>query len=238
MSDVSDASPRLTAKRRAVRRRRLVRIGVAALLLMFVAGAALVVGVSRVFDLRVVMVEGNEIVSGSQLVTTADAPIGTPMVWVDTGLIAGRVASIPAVESAIVSTRWPHTIVVHVTERTLVVQRVHGASWQWVDRSGVVFHETPDKTDGVVVVQTASIENRYLADAVTVAGTLTPPLLERLQFVRVDAPDQITLVLADGQSVVWGSAEESTTKAQVATALLAVDATVYDVSSPSTPTSR
>ena len=51
-------------------------------------------------------------------------------------------------------------------------------------------------------------------------------------------PD-VSLVLKDGREVVWGSAEESETKAEVLATLLAtVQAQVYDVSVPSKPTTR
>jgi cell division protein FtsQ len=49
--------------------------------------------------------------------------------------------------------------------------------------------------------------------------------------------DQISLVLKDGRKVVWGSADQSDTKADVLATLLAgVQAQVYDVSVPSKPT--
>ena len=46
-------------------------------------------------------------------------------------------------------------------------------------------------------------------------------------------------MLKDGRTVVWGSAEESDTKAEVLATLLAtVQAQTYDVSVPSKPTTR
>ena len=57
--------------------------------------------------------------------------------------------------------------------------------------------------------------------------------------VQVTTVDQISLVLKDGRTVIWGSAEESDTKAEVLAILLAtVQAQTYDVSVPSKPTTR
>ena len=51
--------------------------------------------------------------------------------------------------------------------------------------------------------------------------------------------DQISLVLKDGRTVIWGSADESDTKAEVLATLLAtVQAGTYDVSVPSKPTTK
>lgn len=217
----------------------MIAWGLVALAVAMVAGTVWAVAFSSVFDLRRVVVNGNELVAGARIIEVANAPIGEPMVQLDTEAIAGRVSAIPAVASATVSTRWPHSIVVEVTERDLAVQRPQAGRWQWVDPSGLIFHETTARQDGVVVVRTPTMQSRFLADGVAVAAALTPELAARLQHIRVDAPDRITLVLDDGRSVVWGSVDDSPTKAQVATALLAVEgATILDVSSPARPTSR
>ena len=50
--------------------------------------------------------------------------------------------------------------------------------------------------------------------------------------------DSITLTLADGRSVRWGSADESQRKVQVLAILLKQKASVYDVSGPEQPTTR
>jgi cell division protein FtsQ len=56
--------------------------------------------------------------------------------------------------------------------------------------------------------------------------------------VRAQSMDSITLTLADGRSVRWGSADESQRKVQVLAILLKQKASVYDVSVPEQPTTR
>ena len=54
--------------------------------------------------------------------------------------------------------------------------------------------------------------------------------------VQVTTVDEISLVLKDGRTVIWGSADESDAKADVIAILLTtVTASVYDVSVPSKP---
>jgi cell division protein FtsQ len=50
--------------------------------------------------------------------------------------------------------------------------------------------------------------------------------------VSAAEPDQVTLQLNDGVTVVWGSADQAALKAQVLSALMATHARYYDVSSP------
>ena len=55
----------------------------------------------------------------------------------------------------------------------------------------------------------------------------------------IDSVDRITLTLTEGRTLVWGSAEESELKSQVAAALFAsTEAEVYDVSAPRHPTTK
>ncbi|WP_226997259.1 hypothetical protein [Tessaracoccus aquimaris] len=52
------------------------------------------------------------------------------------------------------------------------------------------------------------------------------------------AVDRISFTLSGDREVVWGSAEESELKGQVLSALLSVEASVYDVSAPRDPITR
>ena len=78
-----------------------------------------------------------------------------------------------------------------------------------------------------------------LKEAAEVIAALPQELSLQVDHVEVETVDQISLVLKDGRTVVWGSAEESDTKAEVLATLLAtVQADLYDVSVPSKPTTR
>ena len=58
-----------------------------------------------------------------------------------------------------------------------------------------------------------------------------------VDYVQVATVDEISLFLKDGRQVVWGSADDSETKARVLQDLLkTIEAQVYDVSVPTQPT--
>ena len=63
-------------------------------------------------------------------------------------------------------------------------------------------------------------------------------LARQVDHVEVATVDQISLVLRDGRTVVWGSAEESELKAEVLAPLLSSPGQTYDVSVPGQPTIR
>ena len=76
------------------------------------------------------------------------------------------------------------------------------------------------------------------AEAAAVVSALPDDLAPRVDHVSVATVDQIELALRDGRTVVWGSAEDSAQKAEVLEVLLGQEASVYDVSVPSNPTTR
>ena len=60
-----------------------------------------------------------------------------------------------------------------------------------------------------------------LREAAAVIAALPPDLAGRVDHVEVETVDRITLVLRDGRTVMWGSADESTEKATVLAAAAA-----------------
>lgn len=234
---VSDATPQLRRRRSQRRRHHWVLAAWLVGLTLVLSGVAYLFYGSPAFVARQVRVEGVTLLSSDQVRAQAAVPT-VPLARIDTKQIARRVDALPEVGSVRVRIRYPSSVVIEVIERTPAVQRAEGSRYQWVDAQGVVFHVRTARLPKVVLVRTPSTDQRLLADAATIAGSLTPTLRGRVVHLEARTPDTFTLVLTRGQRVVWGSAENSETKAQVATALLGVKASVYDVSSPSTPTSR
>ena len=52
--------------------------------------------------------------------------------------------------------------------------------------------------------------------------------------VTVPSPDQVTLILSSGVTVLWGSADDAAAKARELAILMQTHARSYDVSSPAT----
>ena len=77
-----------------------------------------------------------------------------------------------------------------------------------------------------------------MKDVATVVSAVAPVLGERITLLQASAVDRIEIQLSDGDTIVWGSAEQSQVKAQVLSVLLSQEASVYDVSAPHAPTTR
>lgn len=234
---IADATLARRRRRSRDRRRRARRLSLIALALAVVLALVWVVGWSPVFATRSVEVRGTSLLTRDEVLARAAVPLGVPVARQETRAIARRAATLRAVDQVHVARSWPHSIVITVTERRPILQRRDAGRYVWSDAQGLVIHEASAPQAGLVTVE-ASDDRRLLTDLASVAAALTPALRAQLDHISATSPDSITLHLRGKRTVVWGSSSESSTKAQVATALLSVKATVYDVSSPANPTSR
>lgn len=233
----------ITGSRRRRRRARAVRTflrGLAVLAaLAIVSGAVWAVGFSPALAATAVEVRGVAVLTSDQVAEVAAVPLGLPLVRLATGPIAGRVTAMSPVATVDVTRRWPHTVVITVTERQPVyfLRRADGTG-SLVDRGGVAYHDVPALPQGLLPVTVARADDRALRDAATVVALLPAPVAERAVSLTVESVDRIVIQLQAGRQLVWGSAEQSELKGQVAVALLTVEASLYDVSAPSHPATR
>jgi len=196
------------------------------------------VSFSSVFAATEVKVSGVSLLSEQQVIDTAAVELGKPLANQDTDAIRERVAGLAPVAEVSVERRFPHTIEITITERTLAYVWLDGGVPRWVDADGVVFHEGEKPAQGAVTAQVATSDQRLLKDVATVVSAVVPLLGERITLLQASVVDQIQVQLSDGDTVVWGSAEQSQLKAQVLSVLLSQEASVYDVSAPHAPTTR
>ena len=228
----------LRAKRHRKRRTRWIVLGCALLCLVLAGVGIWLVSFSSVFAATEVKVSGVSLLSEQQVIDTAAVELGKPLANQDTDAIRERVAGLAPVAEVSVERRFPHTIEITITERTLAYVWLDGGVPRWVDADGVVFHEGEKPAQGAVTAQVATSDQRLLKDVATVVSAVVPLLGERITLLQASAVDQIQVQLSDGDTVVWGSAEQSQLKAQVLSVLLSQEASVYDVSAPHAPTTR
>ncbi|WP_405065882.1 FtsQ-type POTRA domain-containing protein [Kribbella sp. NBC_01510] len=233
------------AQQRFARRQRLVRwrswlpwaIGGALLVL-----AALIVWLfyySSAFAVAGVRVSGADTVPVATIEQAAAAPIGTPLAQVDLRSIADRVRTIPAVEDAQVTRAWPNKIVIVVTERVPVVVVTDGSRFELVDATGTTFKTVPDRPAGLPEAKvTGTRRDVTIRSLVTVSAALPDTLRTQVGSISALSPDSITLNLASGVKVVWGSSDDSERKAEVLSVLMKRKAKVYDVSAPDLPVTK
>lgn len=233
--DVTGARRRRTAARL---RRRLTVVGTLAGVVTAVAGGAWLMGSSDVFSTDEVVTDGLAILTHDQVVEAAAVPLGAPLGRLDADAVEDRVRQLPAVADVDVSARYPHTVVVRVTERVPVLDVVAGTSHTWVDGAGVAFHESDAAPEGAMTARGVLHDADLLAAYAEVLDDLPPGVREEAEAVTGRTPDSISLLLEDGRRVVWGSPEDGELKADVLGVLMSVEAEVYDVSAPGHPTTR
>ena len=182
---------------------------------------------------------GADQLSVAEVERVAAVPLDEPLARVDLDAVSTRVQSLAVVKEVDVVRGWPHTVEITVVEREAVAVVQIGASLRGLDEDGVVFSDFASPPADLPRVQTSSgATTESLREAAAVVSALPDDLVPRVDHVSVATVDQIELALRDGRTVVWGSAEDSAQKAEVLEVLLGQEASVYDVSVPSNPTTR
>ena len=225
--------------RRQWRRRWLAwRYIVAAVLLVaLVAGGVWLVYVSSVLTVKRVDVEGHDLLSRRQVLETARVPQGEQLAQVDIDAIAARVSSLAEVRTVDVSRKWPDSVQIVIEERVAVAVIEIGGRLRGLDAEGVVFDEYAKAPPGLPrISSTSQTTPEARKEAATVVSALPRELSAMVDHLEVLTVDQITLVLRDERIVLWGSSDDSATKAEVLLRLLRQPAKVYDVSVPGQPT--
>lgn len=230
------------SRRRFVRRRWLRRwlawryVVASVLTVSLVVGAIWLVWFSSVLTVKKVDVQGESLLTQQQVLAAADVPLGGHLAQLDLASIRSRVGALAPVKSVDVSRQWPNGVLITVVERTPVAVVELGGVYRAMDASGVLFRTYPRPPVGMPkVVSSADTGSATLGEAATVVASLPRGLATRVDHVSVQGPDEISLVMIHGATVIWGSADQSGLKAQVLAALLPHPARTYDVSVPGQP---
>jgi len=220
---------------RARRRRTawLVALGTVLALVGFV----LVGAFSPLMALRTVEVVGTSRISADQVKAALGDQLGTPLPLVDFARIRADLGTFPLIQSYVTESRPPDTLVVRIVERTPVGTVVVPGGFNLVDAAGVVIQNGATRVPGYPVIDArAGVGSAGFQAATAVIAAVPEAVRQQLDTVTAATTDDVTLVLAGGARVVWGSAERSEYKAVVLAALIVSHpvGTVkeYDVSSP------
>ena len=207
-------------------------------------GGALVVALvvwllyfSSLFAVHHVSVSGEQSMTSAEIEAAAKVPFDTPLIEANLDQIRRRVQAIPGVRSATVSRSWPQTISITVTERVPIAVVSTPGGLRNIDATGVMFGRMSRRPAGLPLIQlSGTVDKSALRGAAAVAASLPSSILKQVRSITVRTMDDIRLNLTQGRRVRWGSANDSTTKAEVATDLLRLGKRIIDVSVPSNPT--
>ena len=235
---VSDISVAMELRRRRCRKRNRIIAEVVAALVVLILVAIWIVRSSSLLCVDTIEVHGTHLLTASQVEQAAKVVKGQPLARVNTDDVAARVMAMDIVQQAEVHRKWPHTVVIDVTELKISYQVKTPGGYLWIDPSGRIFNRTAKPIPRVVWATTASGNRGLLRDVATVSDSFPPQLRRYVDHIEAKSRDAIVVALSDKRTVVWGSADQSALKAKVTTAMLHIKATRYDVSSPEHPTSR
>ncbi|NED93822.1 FtsQ-type POTRA domain-containing protein [Phytoactinopolyspora alkaliphila] len=237
----SAGAERFAARARRRRFRGAVRVVIALLLAVAAGGLAWLVGWSSVLSVNDVAVHGVGDDLRSDVTDIAEVPIGVPLIRVDTDGVADRVRELPDVGEVSVRRSWPNTLTIDIAAREASAAVRDGRSWWSVDETGVLFGRADTPPDGVPVLVTPTDESARLArvTGVAVVTSLPSSIDQLVESVEAESPAGVRLILTDGTTVVWGTADRAQDKTRALLALMEAHdedpPSVYDVSAPDTP---
>jgi cell division protein FtsQ len=216
--------PRVRARRIAVRRakgrKRLIWVAIAAAILLVLVGAVAVLA-SSMFDVRTIDVQGAVYTDPSQLSAIVDDLRGDAILLVDTRQLERRLEKIPWVESARVSTQFPHRVFIDIRERKPIATFVGSdGKYRVIDRDGRVL----DVVDGIPVdymlvtganpdVEQGQFAGRPFASAAQLTIALPSEIRALTDSIGVDATaGNLTLELRGEVKVQLGPSSDLSSK--------------------------
>jgi cell division protein FtsQ len=150
------------------------------------------------------------------------------------------VATIRQVRSVQVTRSWPDRLVIAVRERTpALAVPAPGGGYDLVDADGVIVRWGATRPAGLpdypATAPVASLrDDPDLLAAAAVLGELPARLRVAVESVTAPSPDQVTLRLSGGITIVWGGTDRAAEKSQELVVLMQTHARYYDVSAQGT----
>ena len=238
MSATTYRAPDVEKPPSPLRRRRVV-LGVAAGVVLVLV-ATWLVAFSSAFGVRSIEVHGTHVLTVAQVESAAAIKHGTPLVRLDTSAVTRRIEKLPEVESAQVSTSFPSTVVITVTERIAVGYVRRSGHVVLVDKSGDQYRAVAGAPRGLprFVLGSGSDARAVGAAVASVAAALPRAASRQVTSIEALDPNSITIVLTHGRVVQWGSAARTAEKARLLPVLLRRHASQINVSDPDQPYTR
>lgn len=204
--------------------------------------AVVAVGVfTPVMDVRDIQVTGAEQVDVAA-VTAALEPIkGEPIALVDDTQVFAALNQFDVIQRYAVEKVPPHTLIVRIQERQAVLAVQHDEHFRLYDAAGVLLGQVDERPAGVPLAegQVRNPGSDVFQASAAVIRDMPAKLRQQVQEVTAESPQEVTLHLDSGVTVLWGAAEDSQLKAVVlerlTTALADKWVSRIDVSSSQAP---
>jgi cell division protein FtsQ len=227
--------------RRFTRRSRRRRTTWLVVIICVVLLGGLVTGAvySPLLSLKTITITGTSRLDKAQLLKAVDGQLGTPLALVDFGKIRTELSAFPLIRSYVTESQPPDTLVIRISERAPIGVLQTAKGYSVIDPAGVVLQETTTRPANLPVItgSAALTKSTAFTAAVDVLLSLPADLLAKVDSVTAQTEDNVTLTLAGGSIVLWGSDEDSAYKGKVLAVLIAnqPSASRYDVTAPNAP---
>ena len=209
------------------------------LLIVAATAAGLILYFTPAMSARNIIVTGIGAVTREEVLDAAQVRLGTPLLQINTDRIADQVAAIRRVASARVQRQYPSALRITVVERVPVVVKDFPDGPHLFDRDCVDFATAPPPpATPYIEVDNPGPDDPTSKAALAVLLALRPEVAAQVGRIAAPSLASITLTLADGRTVIWGTNERTEEKAEKLAALLTQPGRTYDVSSPDLPTVR
>ena len=217
-------------------RRRRITVGVVAGLVATMLAMVAVAVYSPLLALETIRIEGTSRVDPDDIHAAIDDQLDTPLALVDMGRLERELGNFPLIRSYVTETVPPNTLVIHIVEREPIGAVAAGSGFDLVDPAGIVIERSGARPDGVPLIDVGGSEGQAFDAAVEVLIALPDTVLAQLDSITARTRDDVRLTLVGGgASIIWGSADDSATKARALAVALAQNypgVTEYNVSAP------
>ena len=194
-------------------------------------------------DLRVTTQSGAEEVDQSAALKRLSSEVGTPLLLVRTGAVSADLEENPEIAEARVKRLWPHGLGAELVPRVPAVALETSSGYRLVAKDGVVVRSQKTKPSKLPVMELVGAGDpdptpAQIEEVLEVRKALPKKVRKRVQRVVLQGT-MLSLQMKNGVSVIWGDTSDTELKAQVLGLLMAEQkAKVYDVSTPSRPSTR
>lgn len=216
------------------RRRRWIWLGVLGAIVVLVIGSV-AAAYSPLFAVEKVTVVGTSALDPAAIETALSGQVGTPLALIDASEVKAALIAFPLIETYALEAKPPHGLTVRIVERTPIGVIGSDAGFTLVDAAGVALSTTPTQPEGQPVIEvTGGTDSAAFESVGLVVRSLPADVRAAVAAVRATTLDDVTLTLASGLTVVWGSSEQSVKKASVLASAMVINpnANTIDVSTP------
>ena len=194
---------------------------------------------SPILSLREISVEGADRVDATEVRAAVAGQLGSPLALLDFERIERELAEFPLIRSYVTQTVPPSTLVIQIVEREPLGVIATDEGFDVVDAAGIVLESLDSAPEGLPLIRldSAAIDADLFEAVSEVLLALPASLAAEVNSIGATTRNDVTFTLRGvGQSVVWGSAENSAFKSRVLAAMIAESNSEikyeFDVSAP------